>query len=67
LVNFTSNNFTGSEASGLIETEIALSNYQLSNILIEIEVVVSEFSPRSATGTPYCIMQFFCLFTLVAA
>ena len=50
LVNFTSNKFTGSEASHFVTTEIALSHYEIRNIIIEIEVVVSEFSPRSATG-----------------
>ena len=50
LVNFTSNNFTNLEASHFVTTKIALSYYEIKNILIEIEVVVSEFSPR-ATGT----------------
>ncbi|XP_065905004.1 uncharacterized protein [Dysidea avara] len=51
LVNFTSNNFTGSEAAGFVTTEIILSYYEIANLLIDIKVVVSEFSSRSATGS----------------
>ncbi|XP_065904876.1 latrophilin-like protein LAT-2 [Dysidea avara] len=51
LVNFTSNNFTNLEASHFVTTKIALSYYEIKNILIEIEVVVSEFSPRATGGT----------------
>jgi len=56
LVNFTSNNFTGSEAFRLVTAEIALSYYELKDIMIEMEIVLSEFSPRSATGT-YSIVE----------
>ncbi|XP_065909246.1 uncharacterized protein [Dysidea avara] len=51
LVNFVSNNFTGSETSGSVPLEIAISSSGLANTSIVIEVSALEHSTMSATGS----------------
>ena len=44
------NNFTGSEASGSVPIEITLLTTEITNVVIVVEILLSEYSPVSATG-----------------